>query len=85
VEALTNELRLPDLNAPDLNAPNLLSDGERLRTPSPNLESSSVENTPLKSIEALTKDQAKVLKHIDNLASKAQRNLQKIFNNQLRT
>jgi hypothetical protein len=56
VEALTNKLRLPDLNAPNLNAPNLLSDGERLRTLSPNLELSSVENTPPKSIKALIKD-----------------------------
>jgi hypothetical protein len=46
--------------------------------------SSSVENTPPKSIEALERNQAKVLKHADSLALKTQRVLKKLFEYQQR-
>ena len=75
---LSNRLWWEDL--PDLIAPDLRSYGSR--TPSPpraNLSSSSVENTPPKSTEALQKNQAKLSKHADLLTQKLQRNLERIF------
>jgi hypothetical protein len=38
-----------------------------------------VENSPLNTIKALEKNQAKIIKHIDSLSQKAQRDLTKIF------
>jgi hypothetical protein len=64
---------------PDLIAPDLRSYGSRTPSPLPNLSSSSVENTPPKSIEALQKNQTKLSKHADLLTPKLQRNLERIF------
>jgi len=58
-------------NIPDLSAPDLRSYGSRTPSPLPaNLSSSSVENTPPKSTEALQKNQAKLSKHVDLLTLK---------------
>ena len=78
VENLINQLVIPDLIAPDLQ-----SWGARTPSPSPNLlTSSSVENTPPKSIEAIKKNQSKILKHIGGTTPKLQRDLAKIFTHQ---
>lgn len=56
VDKLGSQLVIPDLIAPDLRGPSS-------RTPSPlpsNPASSSVENTPPKSIEGLEKNHAKI-------------------------
>jgi hypothetical protein len=44
--------------------------------------SSSVENSPPKPIEALEKNQAKIIKELSSLLDRAQRNLTKIFAHQ---
>jgi hypothetical protein len=65
---------------PDLIAPDLRSYGSHTPSPPPaNLSSSSVENTPPKSTEALQKNQVKLSKHADLLTPKLQRNLERIF------
>jgi hypothetical protein len=65
---------------PDLIAPDLRLYGSRTPSPPPaNLSSSSVENTPPKSTEALQKNQAKLSRHADLLTPKLQRNLERIF------
>jgi hypothetical protein len=59
--------------------------GSYRSTPSPpptNLASSSVENTPPKSIEALEKNQAKISKYTASLTPKLQRDLKKVFEHQ---
>ena len=67
-------------NLPDLIAPDLRSYGSyTLSSLLANLLSSSVENTPPKSTEALQKNQAKLSKHADLLTPKLQRNLKRIF------
>lgn len=66
-----------DIIAPDLHSYH--SHGSRTPSPPPNLSSSSVENTPPKSAEALQKNQAKLSKHADLLTPKLQRNLERIF------
>jgi hypothetical protein len=67
-------------NIPDLVAPDLRSYGSRTSSlPPANLSSSSVENTPPKSTEALQKNQAKLSKHADLLTPKLQRNLERVF------
>jgi hypothetical protein len=74
VDNLTNLLDIPDLIMPGL--------GSCRSTPSPpptNLASSSVENTPPKSIEALEKNQAKISKYTASLSPKLQRDLKKVF------
>ena len=76
VENLTNQLVIPDLIAPDLRS-------WGARTPSPNLlTSSSIENTPPKSIEAIKKNQSKILKHMGTTTPKLQRDLAKVFTHQ---
>lgn len=71
-------------NIPDLVAPDLRSYGSRTPSAPPaNLSSSSVENTPPKSSEALQKNQAKLSKHADLLTPKLQRNLERIFRHNL--
>jgi hypothetical protein len=67
-------------NIPDLIAPDLRPYGSRTPSPLLNLSSSSVENTPPKSTEALQKNQTKLAKHADLLTPKLQRNLERIFN-----
>jgi hypothetical protein len=75
VENLTSQLVIPDLIAPDLRS-------WGARTPSPNLlTSSSIENTPPKSIEAI-KNQSKILKHMGTTTPKLQRDLAKVFTHQ---
>lgn len=74
---LTNQLEIPDLYAPDLR-----SWGSRTPSPPTNPISSSVESTPPKSAEALLKNQSKVLKHLDTLNSKMQRDIEKLFRHQ---
>jgi hypothetical protein len=78
VDNLANQLVIPDLIAPDLR-------GYGSSTPSPPptaLSSSSVDITPPKSIEALEKNQAKIIKHLNTLLPKTQRGLTKIFDHQ---
>ncbi len=78
VDKLSSQLIIPDLIAPDLHRPSS-------RTPFPllsNPTSSSVENTPPKSIKALKKNQTKISKNADSLTPKLQRDLKKIFEHQ---
>jgi hypothetical protein len=78
VEDLTNQLEIPDLYAPDLR-----SWGSHTPSPPPpDLLSSSVENSPPNTIEALEKNQAKIIKELNSLSEKAQRNLTKVFAHQ---
>lgn len=63
--------------------PDLLGYGSN--TPSPPstaLSSSSVDITPPKSSEALEKNQAKIIKYLDTLLPKVQRDITKIFDHQ---
>ncbi|KAJ5483813.1 transposase [Penicillium diatomitis] len=79
VADLTNQLEIPDLYAPDLRW------ASRTPSPRPNLSSSSVENSPPKSIEALSKNQAKITKHLDKLDSnlgKLKRNICRVLEHQ---
>ena len=55
---------------PNLITPDLRSYGSRTLSPPANLSSSSVENTPPKSTEALQKNQIKISKHADLLTPK---------------
>jgi hypothetical protein len=78
VDNLANQLVIPDLIAPDLR-------GYGSSTPSPSpiaLSSSSVDITPPKSIKALEKDQAKIIKHLNTFLPKIQRDITKIFDHQ---
>ena len=70
---------------PELSAPDLRAYGES--TPQPNLSSSSVENTPPKSTQALEKNQKKLSKifKTETLTPKLQRGLQRAFYNHKRT
>ena len=77
VANLTNQLEIPDLHAPDLR-----SWGSRTPSPPTNPMSSSVKSTPPKSVEALLKNQSKVVKHLDTLNSKIQRDIKKLFRHQ---
>jgi hypothetical protein len=77
VTDLNNQLEIPDLYAPDLR-----SWGSHTPSPPPNLSSSSVENSPPKSIEALQKNQAKITKHLEGLSNKMQRNLLRLMAHQ---
>lgn len=72
---LTNQLEIPDLYAPDLRS----FGSSTPSPPPPNLSSSSVENSPPATIEALNKNQAKIIKDINTLSDKTQRNLTKVF------
>jgi hypothetical protein len=64
---------------PELLAPGLRSAD---RTPSPELLSSSVETSPPNTIEALERNQAKILRDITSSSAKAQQNLMRIFQHQ---
>ena len=66
-------------NLPDLIAPDLRSYGSRTPSPPANISSSSIENTPPKSTEALQRNQEKLIKHANLLTPKLQRNLERIF------
>lgn len=79
VENLTSQLVIPDLIAPDLQSWRSRS---RTPSPSPNVASSSVENTPPKSVEALKKNQMKILKHMQSTSPKLRRDFTKVFNHQ---
>ena len=70
---------------PELSAPDLRAYGES--TPQPNLSSSSVENTPPKSTQALEKNQKKLSKifKTETLTPKLQRGLQRAFYHHKRT
>lgn len=65
VADLTKQLVIPDLIALDLRLW-----GSYTLSPPPNLSSSSVENSPPKSIEALVRNQDKVTKYLDTVDSK---------------
>jgi ribosomal protein S17E len=78
VADLTNQLEIPDLYAPDLRS----FGSSTPSPPPPNLSSSSVENSPPATIEALNKNQAKIIKDINTLSDKTQRNLTKVFEHQ---
>jgi hypothetical protein len=79
VDKLASKLVIPDLYAPDLRAyrpPN------QTPSPPPDLRSSSVENTPPKSIEALEKNQAKISRKGDDFTPKVQRDIARLFSHQ---
>jgi DDE superfamily endonuclease/Tc5 transposase DNA-binding domain len=75
VNRLTNQLNedLGDLYAPDLHSAD--------RTPSPALDqlSSSIENSPPNTVEALARNEAKILRDIATSSEKAERNLARYF------
>jgi hypothetical protein len=73
VKQLANEAELPDIAIPE---------GLRDTTP-PQLLSSSVENSPPATIEALARNQAKIMRDLDLLSEKAKRNLTKVFHHQM--
>ena len=79
VKDLANQLVIPDLYTP----PELRAFILHTPSPPPNLSSSSVENSPPKSIQALEKNQAKIIKHLDDLSEKMQRNLKRLISHQL--
>jgi hypothetical protein len=64
---------------PDLYAPDLRSWGSHTPSPPPNLSSSSVDNSPPKSIEQLEKNQAKITKHLNKLDGKLKRNIHRVL------
>jgi hypothetical protein len=70
-------LVIPELYAPDLPS--------SVRTPSPgtDLLSSSVDNSPPNTIEALERNQAKITRDIHENIARAQRNIAKNFKHQL--
>lgn len=76
VANLGNQLVIPNLYAPDLES------ATRTPSPPPNLSSSSVENSPPNTIEALEKNQAKIYKHLDSLSDKMQRDISKTLAHQ---
>jgi hypothetical protein len=74
VDQLANQLDIPDISIPELPG----------RTPTPPLLlSSSVENSPPVTIEALTRNQAKVMKDLTELSERTKRNLSKVFQHQM--
>jgi hypothetical protein len=75
IENLASQLVIPDLYAPELRS----ATHTPSPSPPPNISSSSVENSPPNTIKALEKNQAKIIKHLDSLSQKAQRDLTKIF------
>jgi hypothetical protein len=77
VNNLTAQLVIPELYAPDLRS--------SIRTPSPSTDllSSSVDNSPPTTIEALERNQAKIMRDIREDLVKAQRNIAKNFKHQL--
>jgi len=72
VDQLANQLRIPEIAVPGL----------RGSTPPP-LLSSSVENSPPATIDALAKNQAKIMKDLTDLSDKTRRNLTKVFQHQM--
>lgn len=73
IEQLTNQLVIPDINTPEL----------RCSSTPPLLLSSSVENSPPATIDALMKNQAKIMKDITDISDKTKRNLTKVFQYQI--
>ncbi len=73
IEQLTNQLVIPDINTPEL----------RCSSTPPLLLSSSVENSPPATIDALVKNQAKIMKDITDISDKTKRNLTKVFQHQM--
>jgi hypothetical protein len=71
VDNLANQQDPPELYAPELRS--------YIRTPSPEFLSSSVENSPPTTIEALERNHAKILRDITSNSAKAQQNLTRIF------
>lgn len=80
VENLTSQLVISDIHAPNLRS--RTATPTSTPSPLPDLLSSSIENSPPKSIEALEKNQAKIYKHLNSLSEKMQRDLTKIFAHQ---
>jgi hypothetical protein len=74
IEQLTNQLVIPDIAVPELRGGSPLP---------PLLLSSSVENSPPATIEALTRNQAKIMKDITDISDKTKRNLTKVFQHQM--
>jgi hypothetical protein len=72
VAQLNNQLVIPDIAVPELHG-----------SCSPPLLSSSVENSPPATIDALTRNQAKIMKDLDKLSDKTKRNLTKVFRHQM--
>jgi hypothetical protein len=71
---LTNQLVIPDLITPDLR-----SWGSHTPSTPPNLSSSSIENSPPKSIDLLERNQAKIIKHLDTVDNKLKRNISRVL------
>jgi hypothetical protein len=68
IEQLNNKLDIPDIVIP-----------EGLRTPTPPaLLSSDIDNTPPKTIDALTRNQAKIMRDLDTLEELSERTKQKL-------
>jgi hypothetical protein len=68
IKKLANQMDIPDISI------------DLCRTPSPPpLLSSSVENSPPATMEALLKNQAKVTKELDKVSDRARRNISKLF------
>ena len=78
VDNLANQHVIPDLIAPDLRGYDSCTPSPPPTAPS----SSSVDITPPKSIEALEKNQGKIIKHLNTFLPKIQRDLRKIFDHQ---
>ncbi len=69
IEQLTNQLVIPDINTLEL----------RCSSTPPLLLSSSVKNSPPATVDALMKNQAKIMKDITDISDKTKRNLIKVF------
>lgn len=79
-EAIVQKLKYQELELPELSAPDLRPYGER--TPPPTqFSSSSIENSPPKSVQALEKNQKKLSKlfDADSISPKLQRGLQRVL------
>lgn len=75
MDNLANQQDPPELYAPELRS--------YIRTPSLEILSSSVENSPPTTIKALERNQAKIIRDIREDLVKAQRNIAKNFKHQL--
>ncbi|KAI3092914.1 hypothetical protein CBS147333_10169 [Penicillium roqueforti] len=75
VANLTNQSVIPELYTPELRS--------GVRTPSPELLSSSIENSPPATIEVLERNHTKIIRDIKENSVKTQRNIAKAFKHQL--
>jgi hypothetical protein len=73
IKQLANQLVIPEISVPELRGSPI----------PPLLLSSSVDNSPPATIEAFTRNQAKITKEITDISDKAKRNLTKVFQHQM--